>query len=161
MKNRESNSSHGLESEGKSEQEMIREIIDNKTRDEGEEDGDHETAYRLSCGMKDMILRLDQDIKSAFTFVENVRDESFSQDDETTLLYKAASEVMHDFANEEGSPIEYKFMTDVESMEAWAKNQGREIFNWTDEYDSGDGAFNKIFETEIQPDNPADEDPTN
>ena len=141
-----------VESESASEEEIVREILKNKVIDETFEHRENSTAYRLTYGKKDLIVTLLKTDNQVFTFVYNDRDESFAEDNETTLLYKAARSLMQEFANEQGSPIKYTFLSEFDSMKNWAESKGGQIFNWGDGYYSDPSKVGKIFEAEIMPD---------
>lgn len=54
------------------------------------------------------------------------------KENETTLLYSAAREIMEDFMKRIGRPAKYIFQTKNENMLEWARTKGEEVFDGWD-----------------------------
>ena len=68
--------------------------------------------------------------KEAQTKVENIKDSQHRKQHETTALYLAAKLLMQMLADETGSVLSYKILTENEKIRDWARSTGVQIFNW-------------------------------
>lgn len=86
----------------------------------------------FAAGNKRIRVILYPEIHSASTRIENTSPDHTPG--ATTALYERAREVMQSFATASGRPIEYTFLTRVDSMRTWAmlQNGGEKVFDWDD-----------------------------
>jgi len=69
------------------------------------------------------------------------------RDGETTLLYRAAKQLMEAAVTKLGVSLEYSFHTVNKNMAEWADTKGAWIFNWDRSYDrklSGEEGVNHV-----------------
>lgn len=114
-------------------QEVIDTIIAEKvTLPEDPENPDVESV-RLSYGNKRLTLRLKPATPFVDTYIENISTANeMKEEQETTLLYAAAKQLMNDFYERVGEPVMYVFTSFFPKMKAWAETTGDKIFHWVD-----------------------------
>ncbi len=85
--------------------------------------------WRLDFGSKTLVVEFYSGNNKFQTHVmtDNTKKR---RDDETTIIYKAAKEIMHKAVEEKKQEIEYMLTTSNRNMIKWALTKGHAVFGW-------------------------------
>lgn len=101
----------------------------------------------IECGSKQTELNLFKD-GTFYTFIHEI--DKPKTPNETTTSYLAVKKIIQKYADNAEEPMAYSITTRNSNMKKWAETKGREIFNWSNEYE-GDDPESQVFEVEIKP----------
>ncbi len=88
---------------------------------------------KLDFGSKILFVREHTDVDEFSTYIVNDQGKlEKKQEGQTTLLYKAAKELMQLVVNETKKPAKYIMSSYNETMNKWADGPGNDIFKWDD-----------------------------
>jgi hypothetical protein len=89
--------------------------------------------FLLYYGSKYLRVNIDDRSQKICTYVRGnkIKDKELN---ETTIIYKAAYNLMQKYVNQKNKPFVYEFSTSWPKMQKWAMDpkKGKGIFNWED-----------------------------
>ncbi|MFA6486227.1 MAG: hypothetical protein WCT40_02570 [Candidatus Magasanikbacteria bacterium] len=83
--------------------------------------------FIVECGSKQLLVYLFGGYEFMTIVANNNKERA---ENETTIVYEKAKEIMQDESNSKGKEMIYSLVTSNEKMLAWARNRGDEIFHW-------------------------------
>ena len=107
---------------------------------------------QIEFGRKRLELAYIPKINQALTHIKNTQPESSRRENETTVVYQVAKELMAAIATKNGEALNYDLITKNPAIAGWASEKGKEIFDWQQSFSSEHGSSAVYtFRTKIFP----------